>query len=111
VDRDQQEEWRCRALPERAQDDGDSVSVEDVTAFVLGGQCDDMAPLVRYSTVAGIPLPDLGKMGWASQEKLDATVERTRKGGEIVNLYVRDQSKFLPVTSVNREAFVWKSSN
>src|SRR5436190_1049589 len=57
------------------------VSVEDVTAFVLGGHGDDMVPLVRYSTVAGIPLPDLVKMGWTTQAKLDAIVERTRKGG------------------------------
>ena len=57
-----------------------NVSVEDVTAFVLGGHGDDMVPLVRYSTVAGIPLPDLVKMGWTSQAKLDAIVERTRKG-------------------------------
>ena len=63
------------------------VSVEDVTAFVLGGHGDDMVPSVRYSTVAGIPLPDLVKMGWTTQERLDAMVERTRKGGgEIVNL-------------------------
>src|SRR5271166_1497686 len=63
------------------------VSVEDVTAFVLGGHGDDMVPLIRYSTVAGIPLPDLIKMGWTSQAKIDAIVERTRKGGgEIVNL-------------------------
>ena len=62
------------------------VSVEDVTAFVLGGHGDDMVPLVRYSTVAGVPLPDLIKLGWTTQEKLDAMVERTRKGGgEIVN--------------------------
>ena len=57
-----------------------NVSVEDVTAFVLGGHGDDMVPLVRYSTVAGIPLPDLVKMGWTTQAKLDAIVERTRKG-------------------------------
>jgi malate dehydrogenase len=57
------------------------VSVEDVNAFVLGGHGDDMVPCVRYSTVAGIPLPDLVRMGWISQEKLDAIVERTRKGG------------------------------
>ena len=64
-----------------------NVSVEDVTAFVLGGHGDDMVPSVRYSTVAGIPLPDLVKMGWTTQEQLDAIVERTRKGGgEIVNL-------------------------
>ena len=63
------------------------VSVEDVTAFVLGGHGDTMVPLVRYSTVAGIPLPDLVKMGWTTQEKLDAIVQRTRDGGaEIVGL-------------------------
>src|SRR4051812_22368717 len=62
-----------------------NVSVEDVTAFVLGGHGDDMVPLGRYSTVAGIPLPDLVKMGWTSQTRLDEIVERTRKGGgEIV---------------------------
>ena len=54
------------------------VSVEDVTAFVLGGHGDDMVPSVRYSTVAGIPLPDLIKMGWTTQARLDAMVERTR---------------------------------
>lgn len=64
-----------------------NVSVKDVSAFVLGGHGDDMVPLVRYSGVAGIPLPDLVKMKWTTQEKLDAIVERTRKGGgEIVNL-------------------------
>ncbi len=64
-----------------------NVSVEDVTAFVLGGHGDDMVPSVRYSTVAGIPLPDLVKLGWTTQAKLDAIVERTRKGGgEIVAL-------------------------
>ena len=63
------------------------VSVEDVTAFVLGGHGDSMVPLVRYSTVAGIPLPDLVKMGWTTQERLDKIVQRTRDGGgEIVNL-------------------------
>ncbi|MDP3317883.1 MAG: malate dehydrogenase, partial [Bosea sp. (in: a-proteobacteria)] len=63
------------------------VSVKDVQAFVLGGHGDDMVPLVRYSGVAGIPLPDLVKMKWTTQERLDAIVERTRKGGgEIVNL-------------------------
>src|SRR5471032_1642885 len=56
------------------------VSVEDVTAFVLGGHGDTMVPLVRYSTVGGIPLPDLVKMGWTTQERLDAMVERTQIG-------------------------------
>src|SRR5437879_8153899 len=64
-----------------------NVSVEDVSAFVLGGHGDAMVPLVRYSAVAGIPLPDLVKMGWTSQARLDAIVDRTRNGGaEIVNL-------------------------
>mgnify|MGYP001287916965 CR=1 FL=1 len=57
------------------------VSVEDVTAFVLGGHGDTMVPLVRYSTVGGIPLPDLVRMGWTSQERLDQIVQRTRDGG------------------------------
>src|SRR3954468_23700665 len=77
-----------------------NVSVEDVTAFVLGGHGDDMVPLVRYSTVAGIPLPDLVKMGWTSQEKLDAIVERTRKGGaEIVNLLKTGSAFYAPAAS------------
>ncbi len=64
-----------------------NVSVEDVTAFVLGGHGDTMVPLVKYSTVAGIPLPDLVKMGWTSQARIDEIVDRTRNGGaEIVNL-------------------------
>src|ERR1700692_4704886 len=61
------------------------VSVEDVTAFVLGGHGDSMVPLVRYSAVAGVPLPDLVRIGWTTQARLDSIVERTRKGGgEIV---------------------------
>ncbi|MGP9821132.1 malate dehydrogenase [Salinarimonas sp. NSM] len=76
------------------------VSVEDVTAFVLGGHGDDMCPLVRYSTVAGIPLPDLVAMGWTTQEKLDAMVERTRKGGgEIVNLLKTGSAFYAPAAS------------
>jgi len=64
-----------------------NVSVEDVSAFVLGGHGDDMVPSLRYSTVAGVPLPDLVAIGWTTQERLAAIVERTRKGGgEIVNL-------------------------
>ncbi len=63
------------------------VAIEDVSAFVLGGHGDDMVPLLRYSTVAGIPLPDLVKMGWTTQQRLDAIVDRTRNGGgEIVYL-------------------------
>src|SRR6195952_1681050 len=73
------------------------VSVEDVTAFVLGGHGDDMVPLVRYSTVAGVPLPDLVKLGWTTQEKLDAMVDRTRKGGgEIVNLLKTGSGFYAP---------------
>ena len=93
------------------------VSMRDVTAFVLGGHGDTMVPLVRYSTVAGIPLPDLVKMGWTTQDRLDAIVQRTRDGGaEIVGLlgtgsafyapaasgiemaeaYLRDQKRLLP---------------
>jgi len=76
------------------------VSVEDVTAMTLGGHGDDMVPLVRYSTVAGIPLPDLVKMGWTTQEKLDAIVERTRKGGgEIVGLLKTGSAYYAPAAS------------
>jgi malate dehydrogenase len=76
------------------------VSVEDVTAFVLGGHGDDMVPSVRYSTVAGVPLPDLVKMGWTTQEKLDAMVERTRKGGgEIVNLLKTGSAFYAPAAA------------
>ena len=77
-----------------------NVSVEDVTAFVLGGHGDDMVPSVRYSTVAGIPLPDLVKMGWTTHEKLDAIVSRTRKGGgEIVNLLKTGSAFYAPAAS------------
>jgi malate dehydrogenase len=76
------------------------VSVEDVTAFVLGGHGDTMVPLVRYSTVAGIPLPDLVKMGWTTQDKLDAIVQRTRDGGaEIVGLLKTGSAFYAPATS------------
>ncbi|MDE2579066.1 MAG: malate dehydrogenase [Hyphomicrobiales bacterium] len=96
------------------------VSVKDVHAMTLGGHGDDMVPLVRHSTVGGVPLPDLVKMGWLSQQKLDAIVERTRKGGgEIVALlktgsafyapaasaiamaesYLRDQKRILPAAA------------
>lgn len=76
------------------------VSVEDVTAFVLGGHGDTMVPLTRYSTVAGIPLPDLVKMGWTSQEKLDQIVQRTRDGGaEIVGLLKTGSAFYAPASS------------
>ena len=76
------------------------VSVEDVTAFVLGGHGDDMVPSIRYSTVAGIPLPDLIKMGWTTQARIDAIVERTRKGGgEIVNLLKTGSAFYAPASS------------
>ena len=76
------------------------VSVEDVTAFVLGGHGDTMVPLIRYSTVAGIPLPDLVKMGWTTQEKLDQIVQRTRDGGaEIVGLLKTGSAFYAPASS------------
>jgi malate dehydrogenase len=76
------------------------VSVEDVTAFVLGGHGDSMVPLVRYSTVAGIPLPDLVKMGWTTKEKLQKIVQRTRNGGgEIVNLLKTGSAFYAPASS------------
>jgi malate dehydrogenase len=76
------------------------VSMKDVTAFVLGGHGDTMVPLVRYSTVAGIPLPDLVDMGWTTQEKLDAIVQRTRDGGaEIVGLLGNGSAFYAPATS------------
>jgi malate dehydrogenase len=70
------------------------VSVQDVTAFVLGGHGDTMVPSVRYSTVAGIPLPDLVKMGWTTQEKLDQIVQRTRDGGAEIVKYLKTGSAF-----------------
>jgi malate dehydrogenase len=76
------------------------VSVEDVSAFVLGGHGDLMVPLVRYSTVAGIPLPDLVRMGWTTQERLDRIVERTRDGGaEIVGLLKTGSAFYAPASS------------
>ena len=76
------------------------VSMEDVTAFVLGGHGDTMVPILEYSTVAGIPVPDLIKMGWSTQEKMDAIVDRTRKGGgEIVALLGNGSAYYAPATS------------
>lgn len=76
------------------------VSVEDVSAFVLGGHGDAMVPLPRFSTVSGIPLPELVKMGWISQEKLDAIIARTRNGGgEIVKLLKTGSAFYAPASS------------
>jgi malate dehydrogenase len=76
------------------------VSVEDVSAFVLGGHGDSMVPLVRYSTVAGIPVPDLIEMGWTTQEKIDAIVSRTANGGaEIVKLLEKGSAFYAPAAS------------
>ena len=77
-----------------------TVSVKDVSAFVLGGHGDTMVPLTRYSTVAGIPLPDLVEMGWSTQEKIDAIVQRTRDGGaEIVGLLKTGSAFYAPAAS------------
>jgi len=76
------------------------VSMRDVTAFVLGGHGDTMVPLTRYSAVGGIPLPDMVKMGWSTQEKIDAIVQRTRDGGaEIVGLLKTGSAFYAPATS------------
>ena len=76
------------------------VSVEDVTAFVLGGHGDTMVPVPAYSAVAGIPVPDLIKMGWSTQERIDSIVQRTRSGGgEIVALLKTGSAFYAPATS------------
>jgi len=76
------------------------VAVKDVNSFVLGGHGDSMVPLVRYSTVAGIPIPDLIKMGWSTKEKIDAIVQRTRDGGaEIVGLLKTGSAFYAPATA------------
>ena len=77
-----------------------NVSVKDVNAFVLGGHGDTMVPLTRYSTVSGIPIPDLIKMGWSTTERIDAIVQRTRAGGaEIVNLLKTGSAFYAPAAS------------
>ncbi len=86
------------------------VSVKDVTAFVLGGHGDTMVPVVEYSTVAGIPIPDLIKMGWTTKERIDAIVQRTRSGGgEIVALLKTGSAYYAPATSgiAMAEAFLY----
>ncbi|MEQ8346633.1 MAG: malate dehydrogenase [Sneathiellaceae bacterium] len=76
------------------------VSVEDVNAFVLGGHGDTMVPLIRYSAVAGIPVPDLIKMGWSTQDKIDGIVQRTRDGGaEIVGLLKTGSAFYAPAAA------------
>ncbi|RMF35856.1 MAG: malate dehydrogenase, partial [Alphaproteobacteria bacterium] len=76
------------------------VSVRDVTAFVLGGHGDTMVPLQRYSTVGGIPLPDLVAMGWSTQERIDEIIQRTRDGGaEIVGLLKEGSAYYAPATA------------
>ncbi len=76
------------------------VSVEDISAFVLGGHGDDMVPMLRHSTVAGIPLPDLVKMGWTTQERLDKIIHRTRNGGgEIVGLLKTGSAYYAPAAA------------
>jgi malate dehydrogenase len=77
-----------------------NVSVEDVNAFVLGGHGDTMVPLINYSTVAGIPVPELVKMGWSTQEKIDSIIQRTRDGGaEIVGLLKTGSAFYAPASS------------
>ncbi len=77
-----------------------NVSMRDVTAFVLGGHGDTMVPLARYSTVGGIPLPDLVEMGWTTQDRLDAIIQRTRDGGaEIVGLLKTGSAYYAPASS------------
>jgi malate dehydrogenase len=77
-----------------------NVSIEDVTAFVLGGHGDTMVPLARYSTVGGIPLPDLVNMGWVTKERLEQIIQRTRDGGaEIVGLLKTGSAFYAPAAS------------
>src|SRR5450432_2962881 len=77
-----------------------NVSVEDVSAFVLGGHGDSMVPMARYSTVAGIPLPDLIKMKWTTQARVDEIMTRTQNGGaEIVNLLKTGSAFYAPASS------------
>jgi len=82
-----------------------NVAVKDVTSFVLGGHGDTMVPLARYSMVAGIPVPDLIKMGWSTQERIDAIIQRTRNGGaEIVGLLKTGSAFYAPAASVTAMA-------
>lgn len=88
------------------------ISVQDISTFVLGGHGDTMVPLVRYSTIGGIPLPDAVKMGLLAQEKLDQIVQRTRDGGaEIVNLLKNGSAFYAPAASAIKmaEAYLYDS--
>ena len=77
-----------------------NVSIEDVRAMTLGGHGDDMVPMIRYSTIGGIPLPDCVKLGMFSQEQLDAMIKRTRGGGgEIVGLLGNGSAFYAPAAS------------
>ncbi|MCX7338758.1 MAG: malate dehydrogenase [Alphaproteobacteria bacterium] len=77
-----------------------NVSVQDIQTLVLGGHGDTMVPLPRYTTVAGIPLPELVQQGWLSQGQLDSIIERTRNGGaEIVNLLKTGSAYYAPASS------------
>jgi malate dehydrogenase len=77
-----------------------NVSIKDVSSFVLGGHGDTMVPLIRYSTIGGIPIPDLIKMGWSSQAKIDQIIQRTRDGGaEIVKLLGNGSAFYAPAAS------------
>lgn len=76
------------------------VSIEDVRAMTLGGHGDDMVPMVRYSTIGGVPLPDCVKLGMFSQDALDAMIKRTRGGGgEIVALLGTGSAFYAPAAS------------
>ena len=70
------------------------VSVQDVNAFVLGGHGDTMVPLIRYSTVSGVPVPELIKLKWTTQKKIDAIIERTRDGGGEIGRLMKTASAF-----------------
>ncbi len=77
-----------------------NVSIKDISTFVLGGHGDTMVPVVNYSTVAGIPLPEIVKMGWITQNALDEIVQRTRSGGgEIVELLKTGSAYYAPAAS------------
>ena len=76
-----------------------NVSINDISAFVLGGHGDTMVPLMRYSTVSGIPVPELIKMKWTTKKNIDKIIQRTRDGGaEIVKL-MNTSAYYAPASS------------